>query len=222
MNPSRLRIPVTVLTLAAAAGCLTIHINFPAPEVQSAAEKIVNEVRPDDAAPEPVAPDGPAPPAEPSSPEPAAGAPGAPEKLQGSGWRLLFAPRVAHAEEKEIRINVSSPLMTKIRETLKARYPKLLVFYEKGAVGENLKGYLELRDTKDLGLKEKRAVTALVEEENTDRKNLYKEILRLNELDEKHLEPTGKIFSKEWQAKCKESWWIETEKEWVRKKSEKP
>lgn len=211
------------------AGCVTINVYFPEKELREAAEQIVNEVRPDVVSSAPGEP----PPAEqaPSGAAPRSAEPsgGAAEKTS-SGLFELFRPRVAHAEEKEkepkdepkIRLNVETPVVKKIKETLKKRYPKLVPFYEKGAAGEAADGYLAERDTAALGLKEKRDLQALLKEENDDRRNLYAEIAKANGIDDSHVPAIGKLFSEEWKKKCKPGWWVEVEKgRWERKAERK-
>jgi len=199
---------VWILTTACIAlGCINISIYSPEAEVREAAEEIVDEVRPE------VPPQEPAP----------AASPGASEKTSGAVWPLLGI-KAAYAEEKpdkKIELDVKSPVIKKIKETLKARYAKLIPFYEKGAVGEGKDGYLALRETDSLSLKEKRDVQALVTQENEDRKNLYTEIVKSNGIEEVYIERVGRLFSQEWQKKSKTGWWIESaEGKWEKKPKE--
>jgi len=92
--------------------------------------------------------------------------------------RDVFSPikTVCAAELKSV-----SPRMQQIAEKLKKRNPKLVVLKKKDAIGENNKGYVELRNADVLsGAEEADAVRKLLEEENADRQALYKEVVRLN------------------------------------------
>ncbi len=220
-----LRLTSYVLS-AACSACITINLYFPVAELREAAAEIVNEARPDVVSAPPDA-------HERRSNAPEGGAQGGspPGEKKTSGAILsIFRLSTAHAEErkeekkdaKKIQLNITTPVIKKIRETLKARYPKLLPFYEKGAVGEGADGHLALRDTDGLGLKEKRDVQALLKEENEDRKNLYTQIARGNAIEDSRVPDIGKLFSEEWQRKSKAGWWIEKEKgKWEKKGKEK-
>ncbi len=106
---------------------------------------------------------------------------------------------------------------------LKERYKKLVNLYKQGRIGEAHDGKLAPRDVKGLGLKDRRKVNTLLKAENTDRKNLYTAIARENKIDASKIKDIGKLFSRSWQKKCKEGWWIEIKKgKWVKKKPEKP
>jgi uncharacterized protein YdbL (DUF1318 family) len=127
----------------------------------------------------------------------------------------------AAAGDKKVELEVSTPVIKKIREALKKRYPRLLPYYEKGAIGEGHDGYLALRDAEALNLKEKREVQTLVLEENADRKNLYTQIARENKIDDARVKDIGLLFSEEWRKKSKVGWWIEPVKgKWEKKKPE--
>lgn len=205
---------LSALSLGASGlGCVYVNIYFPENEVRDAAEEIVKEVRPD----------------EPSS-----------ESTESTQGRARLAPSrgadrlaafllpTAHAappadekekkDDKKFNLDVSTPVIKKIKEALKKRYPELVPFYEKGALGEARTGYLVLKDAAGLSLKEKRDAEALLKADNDDRKNLYKELGRANQIDEANITKIGEIFSAEWQKKAKPGWWIETEKDkWVKK-----
>jgi uncharacterized protein YdbL (DUF1318 family) len=237
-------------------GCITININFPAKQVERAAEVIVGEARPEEnpngnpdpggAPPQngtgtlPKPPEGgpEAPPPPPGRPD--SGAESAPpgEKKDGSssaraarergaGRFVLatFSPGAAGGQDSkkaeggsDIQIDINTPIIKEIRQSLRQRFAKLLPFYEKGAIGENREGYLEIRDETKLSLTEKRNLKALIDGENRDRKNLYQEIVRANKFDDSRLKDVQRIFAEEWIDRSRTGWWIQTKKgEWVKK-----
>src|SRR5262245_45020258 len=127
-------------------GCITVNVYFPEAELREAAEEIVNDARPDA-----VPATGPGE-AQGGSNEPAGRSTGSGEnkvndkkallwRNQAEGLISLFQPRLAYAEEekkagekeskekKGIKLEISTPVIDKIRETLKKRYPKLFPFY---------------------------------------------------------------------------------------------
>ncbi len=218
----RLKTLAALAGLCAAASCVNINIYFPEAEVREAAEEIVGEVRPEvaGAGNETGAPQGSS--SQAPDPEPTKSRLTPEVKTSGSVWSLLGS-HAAWAEEKKgdkkIELDVKSPVIKKIKETLKARYAKLLPLYEKGAIGEGANGYLAAKDTDGLSLKEKRDVQTLLSEENDDRKNLYAEIVKSNGIEDSYVERVGQLFSAEWQKKSKAGWWIEpTAGKWEKKK----
>src|SRR4029450_5402855 len=110
-----------VVALAAATlgtGCIYVTINFPEAQIREAAAQIVDEVHSDAASTEPQAD----PKAEPESRGSAA-----PEAKSTTGGLFdFFRPRTAFAEpqEQKIQIEVSTPVIKAIKETLKKRYAK--------------------------------------------------------------------------------------------------
>jgi uncharacterized protein YdbL (DUF1318 family) len=124
-------------------------------------------------------------------------------------------------EEKRkigIKIKTDTPRIKAIKKTLKKRYPKLLPFYVKGAVGEANSGYLVSRELKGLTRKEIRDLKLLLEAEKKDRQELYSEIARQNSIDKSLVPRIAKLFSSEWQKKCKTGWWIQDKKgKWIKK-----
>ncbi|MGH9361557.1 MAG: YdbL family protein, partial [Thermoanaerobaculia bacterium] len=120
--------------------------------------------------------------------------------------------------EDGVRINIDTPVLKAIRDSLKKRFPKLEPLYVKGAVGEGRDGYLAAREEGKLSLAEKRDLKALVEEENHDRKNLYAEIVKANRFSDDRLKDVQAIFARKWIEKCRTGWWVQDAKgAWERK-----
>jgi len=83
----------------------------------------------------------------------------------------------AHAQE----LKASSPRVKEIADSLRKRHSKISSLKQKGCLGENNRGYVELRDCDELEDPERRnEVQQLLADENQDRKALYNEIARLN------------------------------------------
>jgi uncharacterized protein YdbL (DUF1318 family) len=177
--------------VAVAVACVTVNIYFPAAEVQRAADEIVQEVRPEAAAPS----------QEPTSSEP--------QSRMIRSLRHLALFWVAPAEA-DVDINISTPAIRNLKQAIKGRFSSLQPFYKKGVIGENNQGYLEIRDTGDLGLKEKSQVKGLVDAENKDRRALYEEIIRANNLDSKVLPEVEKKFANSWRNQAAgRGWWTQ-------------
>ena len=78
-------------------------------------------------------------------------------------------------------LKTASPRVSEIAVKLRERNSQIVVLKQKGCLGENNRGYVELRDCD--GFKEgeaRNAAQKLLADENKDRKALYKEIARLN------------------------------------------
>ena len=208
MNRS-LELRLSTLALLFSAGCVNIYVRFPEAAIENAADEIVDEVRPEDVSPMSETDDAPPAQAESSQKE---GHQPAPET---SGFIYsFFKPRHAFAEtaqekKEKFKINIATPAIKKIIETLKKRYPKLLPFYQKGALGEGRNGYLARRPMKGLSLKEKRDAQLLQKQENEDRRTLYTKIAEANGIDDEFVDEIGVTFSNEWQEKSKPGWWIQ-------------
>ena len=85
---------------------------------------------------------------------------------------------VAHAAE----LKESSPLVTQILKELRERYPKIQALKTQKSLGEDNRGYVDLRSFDAFKTPEaKNEAQKLVAAENKNRKDLYKEIARLNE-----------------------------------------
>jgi uncharacterized protein YdbL (DUF1318 family) len=183
--------------------CVTVNIYFPAAAIQKAADQIVEDVR--------KAP-GEKPP---HSPEPA------PEQKPNKGsrlerpWLIGLGPTEAEAA---VDLNVSTPAIRGLKASMANRFPQLQPFYGKGAIGETNNGYLALRDVNALSLKERADVNRLVDQENADRRALYTEIIRANNLAGNTLPEVERLFANSWRDKSSPGWWIQQDGgQWVKK-----
>jgi uncharacterized protein YdbL (DUF1318 family) len=90
---------------------------------------------------------------------------------------FLSPIQVAYAAELE----ESSPLMTQIATKMRTRYEALEALRRDACLGENNRGYVELRDCAAFSdAQKKNEAQQLLSEENKDRKALYAEVARLN------------------------------------------
>lgn len=181
------------------ASCVTVNIYFPAAAVQKAADEIVQDVRQTDKKGE-------------QKPEERKQM----NRLYKELKKLSLGPATAHAQ---IDIEVSTPAIRAIKDSMKQRFPQLQPFYDKGAIGENNTGFLENRDLGNLGLKEKADLSRLVEQENKDRKDLYAEIMKANKFGADALPRIQKLFANSWRDNSQAGWWIQKDSgDWEKKK----
>ena len=169
------------------AACVTVNIYFPAAEVQKAADKIVNEVRPDLAPPV--------------------------ETKDKPQSRLIFPLLKRFADfwvspaYAQVDIDISSPAVRNLRSRLAARFPQLQPFYAKKVIGENRKGYIEMVNPSGVDLKQRAQASRLVQDENKDRRALYEEIVRANSLDQQAVPQVEKLFANSWRTKAASEGW---------------
>ncbi|WP_432823351.1 DUF1318 domain-containing protein [Trichloromonas sp.] len=173
----------SLVAAVAVVSCVTINIYFPAEEVRGAADKIVNEVW-GDRSDEP--PAKPAPQGKPSS-------------------FLHLGVTSAHAAQD---INVSTPEIRAIRETMKQRAGSLFPYLDGGQVGVGQDGLLKVRTTDGLDLRSRGEVNRLVTAENGDRLRLYTEIARANDFPDKAAEVQA-VFADSWRDQAASGWFIE-------------
>jgi uncharacterized protein YdbL (DUF1318 family) len=179
------------------AACVTVNIYFPAAAVQKAADEIVEDVRKIEKKQEQK-----------------------PEQKQMNLFqeikRLSWDPAEAHAQ---INIEVSTPAIRALKDSMRERFPQLKPFYDKGSIGENNVGLLENRDISSLNLKEKADLNRLVDLENKERKSLYTEIMKANKFGPEVLPQIQKIFANSWREKSQSGWWIQKDSgEWEKKR----
>jgi uncharacterized protein YdbL (DUF1318 family) len=186
------------IILLIVAACVTVNIYFPAAEIQKAADKIVGDVRGKTA--------GETPEEKPPAQE---------GDKQGLFNSEHFLAKSAYAQ---MNIDITTPAIRSLKESLKARFSQLKGFYDAGRIGEANNGIVATRDMEGLGLKEKATLLRLVDEENKDRTSLYTEILKANNQGTEHIGEVEKIFARSWQKDSPQGWWIQTEKgEWIKK-----
>ena len=176
---------LTLFAIVATVSCVTINIYFPAEELRGAADRIVDEVYGE----------------KPGSAEKSPASPGS-SFLPGLGVNSAYAAQ---------DINVSTPEIRALRADMKDRFDQLGPSLDAGQVGIDANGYLALRSTDGLGLKQRGKIKRLVDAENQDRKRLYQEIAKANGLPDKAGEIEA-IFSESWRDKATKGWYLQDAK----------
>ena len=127
--------------------------------------------------------------------------------LVAFGHLLEAAVPVAHAQGAE-SLDVSSPAITQITNSLASRFTQLEKFFASGAVGLTNNGNVEVRDLNAVALPDRGTVKRLVSEDNADRAKLYAEIAKANNHPE--WEPDiRKSFARRWVVKAKSGWYYQ-------------
>jgi len=193
MKNSMLSRVVIFLLILGLGSCVTINIYFPAAAVEKAADRIVDEVWGGQET-------------QPSVPEKGSG----PQSLLNQSLKFVLtviSPSDALAQEADI--NVTTPAIRALKESIKERAGSLQSYMDKGNVGISGNGLLMVRSVEDAGLKDKALLKRLVDAENTDRNNLYSEIAKANKFPPEKVKEIGEIFARSWISQAKKGWWIQ-------------
>ena len=184
--------------------CVTVNIYFPAAAAQKAADKIIEDIQGTDQKPEEQ-----------------------PQKMldqkpvQGSWLReepmgISLGPSSAFAAEPDLEI--STPAILAVRESMKARYQQLKPYFDSGVLGLASSGQIAIRDASALPLKEKATLNSLVGQQNKDLLSLYQEIAKANHLSPDAVPKLQQTFADRWRAKAQPGRWIQTDAgAWVKK-----
>lgn len=141
-------------------------------------------------------------------------------KVYGLLVRLLLAVILLLGEGAvgmaAVDMDVNTPALAAIKTSMQARHPQLLPYYQAGAIGFTADGFIAIRETSGIPLSQRNLVTGLVNQENTDRTQLYQGIAVANG----HPEWAGEIqrtFAQRWMDKAQAGWFVQKEGQWLRK-----
>ncbi|MDO8292708.1 MAG: YdbL family protein [Gallionella sp.] len=113
-------------------------------------------------------------------------------------------------------LEVNTPGVNAIKQSMQARHAQLVGYYNSGAVGLTADGMVALRDAGAVPLAQRQAVNALVAAENNDRNALYAEIANANNHPEWQAEIRS-TFAQRWIQRAQPGWWVQSGGGWVRK-----
>lgn len=132
-------------------------------------------------------------------------------------FALMFATLVAapfaHAAAD---LEINTPAISTIKNSMQARHSKLAPHYASGAVGLTRDGMVALRDAAAVPLAQRQNVSSLVAAENADRNALYKEIANANGHPEWEAEVRS-TFAQRWIQKAQAGWYVQEASGWVKK-----
>lgn len=115
-----------------------------------------------------------------------------------------WAPLAQAAADLEI----NTPAITSLKQSMQQRYGDLSGFYASGAVGLTNNGLVAVRDPAAAPLAQRQAMNSLVAAENQDRQALYREIARANNHPEWEAEVRS-TFAQRWISKAAAGWWYQ-------------
>ena len=196
-----LRIFPLVALLVLLAACVTINIYFPAAEAQKAAEKIVDDILGDEI--RQTKPGG-------KDDQSFIWAPQ--DEAHVFNLLDLLIPK-AHAAQPSF--DVDTPTVRRLQAQMKQRHNALKDFYQSGAIGFTRDALVGIRELSAVPLKQRGQLNNLVEAENNDRNQLYKEIARANGHPEWEKD-VREVFGKAWIDKAAKGWWHQNSQgKWV-------
>jgi hypothetical protein len=127
---------------------------------------------------------------------------------------LSLTPLYGYAQAN---IEIDTPAITGLKQSMQQRHNQLETYYTRGAVGLTRDGLIAMRDANALPLSARQPVNALIAEENQDRNALYREIARANGHPEWEADIRS-TFGQRWIQLARPGWWYQsTSGAWVRK-----
>ncbi|MDP9139860.1 MAG: YdbL family protein [Pseudomonadota bacterium] len=176
--------------------CVTINVYFPAAAAEKAADRIIDDVW--------QTPSG-----EATTPPPTSSLP----------VRMLVAAAdlvIPRAEAQQPNIDISSPEVQRVKDSMQTRFDRLKPFLDSGAVGLTGDGLIALREANAVPLAQRNVVKSLIADENADRAALYREIANANGQPQ-WAGQIQSVFAQRWVAKAQSSWWYEDAGGWKQK-----
>jgi uncharacterized protein YdbL (DUF1318 family) len=105
-------------------------------------------------------------------------------------------------------LEINTPAIAAIKNSMQARHAQLEPHYASGAVGLTRDGLVAVRDANAVPLKDRQALNALVAAENKDRNALYKEIALANQNPQWESDIRN-TFAQKWVEKARAGWWYQ-------------
>jgi uncharacterized protein YdbL (DUF1318 family) len=125
----------------------------------------------------------------------------------------LFASQLVVAAAD---LEVNTPAISAIKNSMQARHAQLAVHYASGAIGLTKDGMIAVRDANAVPLKDRGVLNSAVAAENSDRTKLYKEIAVANGHPEWQPEIQS-TFANRWIDKAQGGWYYQGASGWMQK-----
>ena len=200
---------LALLVTLSVVSCVTINIYFPAAAAEKAAEKIVDDV---------LNTGNSQPPAQENEQKSSDNTQSfylSPSQRVILSITDFFIPTAQAAGQANL--NIDSPAIRAIQNSMKKRQAKLRPFYDSGAVGFTNNGLIAIANASALSLKQKSIAKKLISAENKDRMSLYREIAKANGHPEWQAD-IQKTFAKTWIRKISPGWMYQTSSgQWKKK-----
>jgi len=198
-------LPVKIAALCLLlSACVTINVYFPAAAAEKAADKIIEDVWGNDAS--------------------KAGNKRSDLSRDDGAQRVLLAAAsavlnliVPTANAQAADLNIATPVVKQLTQSMEARHAQLKKYYDSGAIGLTRDGLVEVRDQNLVPLPERNAARKLIADENADRSNLYREIASANGHPEWETD-IRKTFAERWIERASAGWFVQDASgQWAKK-----
>jgi len=125
-------------------------------------------------------------------------------------WVMVIAASfLSHVAYAAADIEVNTPAIAGIKQSMQQRHGQLAAHYSSGAVGLTADGMVAVRDANAVPLAARGGVNSVVAAENQDRAALYREIARANGHPEWEAEIRS-TFAQRWIQKAQGGWWYQS------------
>jgi uncharacterized protein YdbL (DUF1318 family) len=202
------------LVTTANVACVTVNVNFPEATVQKATDDYVRDLYRAKEKGRTPSPGGTA-----SDPAASGVKPSSkPSASKGSGFDSLFISSAYAAPATEANFKVATDKSAAIHDKLASRLDKVLDGKRSGNLGESNDGYLAVDPGGNAKPLLKKSLQPLADAENKDRKELYEEIQRANNLPKSRIVDIQKSFARSFQAESPSGTWAQdAEGKWAQK-----
>jgi uncharacterized protein len=196
---------ISVLGVLMLTACVTINIYFPAAAAEKVADEIIKDIQNN-------APQKPQqkPELEPKSER---------SDLQTSFYKVIdqaVSLAISPAQAAEADLSIDSAEIRQLRASMEKRFSALQGFYAAGGIGIKADGFLAVRDTASVSLKDRNQVNKLVAGENADRQALYQAIANANGHPE-WVTQIKSTFATRWISNAQSGWWYQSSGVWKQK-----
>jgi uncharacterized protein len=140
------------------------------------------------------------------------------QRVGSLGWLLVLLCSVLliASAQAQGNLEVDTPAISALKQSMQKRHGQLAPLYASGAVGIAADGSVALRDIGSVPLAQRAQVNGLVAAENADRTALYREIARANAHPEWEAE-VRRTFAQRWIDRAQAGWWVQQGGAWVKK-----
>lgn len=131
-------------------------------------------------------------------------------------WFALLLAAIAGVALAQGNLEIDTPAIAALKQSMQRRHAQLEPLYEAGAVGLAANGNVAVRDISSVPLAQRGQVNPLVAAENADRAALYREIARANGHPEWESDVRN-TFAQRWISRAQRGWWVQRNGNWVRR-----
>lgn len=194
--PFKFRALLCLAACLGVAACVTINVYFPAAAAEKAADKIIDDIWGGEGQPPAKADDK------------RSALPSQSNEVVLAAAHSILNLFVPTAQAAQADLNVSTPAVRQLTQSMEERHARLKKYYDAGAIGLTRDGLVEIRDQNLVPLPERNSVRKLVADENADRANLYREIATANGHPEWEVD-IRTTFAERWAGKAAAGWYYQ-------------